>query len=611
MPRRQRELVVAEPRNSVVASATRYDGRTPRVFATDDSAWQTEAYRHYRICGEARFAAQFFGHALSKAVLYIAENPTDAKSPKATEGPAVEVLNELFNGSQGQEAMLAALGVHLTIAGECYLIGRQEKGAQVWEIRSVMEVKSSGVKGSKGVWWITPGGGQAKISLGANDTVIRIWTPDPQEAIRADSPFRSLLPILEEIEWLTRYVFAQCSSRLAGAGVFMVPEEIDFPDPPPAAQPNLPVVDLETQRTESNPGKADGLLALLADSMLKPITDPGNAAAKVPTVVTAPGDQIGNARWITFWSELDTEAKGLREEAIKRFALGMDLPPERVLGMSSNMGAGGGRSNGVSHWGAWQIDEDTIKMHVEPMLDVVVNALTTEYIRPTTENPTDTVRYDTATLRLRPDRSAEALELYDRGLIKGEIVVQENGFSVTEMMDEEERKLWLTVKVASGSATPEMVNEALSLLGVDLGPTGPALPAPGDMPNEARPAPSLEDHPNRDLPDPNYGLLAAADALCYRALERAGNRIKRVVRDGGGEPAACRSFEVHTYTPVPANATKKLLDDAWTCAADVLAPMNLDVDRTIATLNGYVTSLLITGNSHSRARLEKWLAEQS
>jgi len=244
MPRRQRDLapVVPLPTRSLVASATRYDGKTARIY-NESQDWQREAYRHYRICGEARFAAQFFGHALSKATLYIASDPKDLRSPPLENGPAVDALDQLFNGSEGQAAMLASIGTHLTVAGECYLIGRtDEDGNEIWEIRSIIEVKSNGTRGASGKWWILQGGSQnLRIELKPDDVVIRIWTPDPANAINADSPFRSLLPILEEIEWLTKYVFAQCSSRLAGAGVWMVPEEIDFPPAPD--QPNNKAVD--------------------------------------------------------------------------------------------------------------------------------------------------------------------------------------------------------------------------------------------------------------------------------------------------------------------------------------------------------------------------------
>jgi len=598
MPRRQRELapVVPLPTRSLVASATRFDAKTARIYNNSPNTWQAEAYRHYRICGEARFAAQFFGHALSKADLYIPADPRDKRSPKLTSGPAVDALDELFNGCEGQESMNAAVGVHLTIAGECFLIGRTPQGETdpIWEIRSVLETRTNGLPmGKGGKWWIVQGGGQPNIPLVDDDVVIRIWTPDPQESIQADSPFRSLLPILEEIEWLTRYVFAQCSSRLAGAGVWMVPEEIDFPEPP----------DLDGEENAER-NKADKLMTLLADNMLKPIEDPSNPAAKIPIVMTAPGEHIGKQEWIKFWSELDTEAKGLRQEAIQRFALGMDLPPERVLGMSSNLGTGGGQGTGVSHWGAWQIDEDTIKMHVEPMLDVLVSAIAIYYLRPVTEDPVATIRYDTSDLRLRPDRSAEAMELYDRGLVSGEVVLRENGFDVSEAMKPDERQMWLTVKVASGSATPEMVNEALRALGVDLGPAAvPTLPMPPDI-NESRPPPSLEDHPNRDLPDRAAALLAGSEGLVLRALERAGNRL----RQAGTKPPGVPSYETHTMMSLtPSQATEALVD-AWPCAPIVLDGIAPDCESTVKTLHSYTMGLLTSGKPHTRDALAKWLA---
>lgn len=62
MPRRKPEPVqaVVIPTNSVVASAQRYPGKAPRIYVPKQD-WQHECYRHYAICGEARFAARFFG----------------------------------------------------------------------------------------------------------------------------------------------------------------------------------------------------------------------------------------------------------------------------------------------------------------------------------------------------------------------------------------------------------------------------------------------------------------------------------------------------------------------------------------------------------------------
>jgi len=596
MPRRQRELVPTVPllpTNSLVASATRYSGDTARIYGTgQDEAWQTECYRHYRICGEARFAAQFFGHALSRAVLYIPAEPGNRNSTRVTEGETYDVLQELFNGAAGQSGMLNAIGIHLTIAGECYLVGRTstnddtEDPTPIWEIRSILEVRSNGVRGTAGKWWIKQAGNQADIMLDPEDTVIRIWIPDPLNAVNADSPFRSLLPILEEIEWLTRYVFAQCSQRLAGAGLLLMPEEMEFPPAPGQAGKEL--------------SKAEGFMMKLADSMLTPIKDPSNPSSKIPVIATAPGDVIDKMKWLTFWSELDTEAKGLRQEAIQRFALGMDLPPERILGMSMSRGTGGGSSNGVSHWGAWQIEEDTVKMHVEPMLDVVINAVVVYYLRPGANDPTASLAYDTSALRLRPDRSKEAIELYDRGLIKAQVVIAENGFTVEEMMEPDEQKRWFIMKVASGSATPDMVAQALRELGVDMPPPADSL---GQM-NDSRPPPSIDEHPTRDLPD-RAALLAASEGLVFRALERAGNRL----RQQGVKPEGLRSFEVHTAITLDAKQAKTALADAWTCAPMVLDGI-ADTEPVITALDGYTASLLVTGRAHTREALARWLDQR-
>jgi hypothetical protein len=598
MPRRQRVLNEAAAPilgRALIASAARYKGnQAPATWHSDSKGWQSEAYRHYRICGEARFSAQFFGHALAKTQLYVTKDPTSDEH--LTDGLAVDRMSELFNGAGGQSALLSAAGVHLTVAGEFYIIGRVgPSGEDLWEVRSIKEVDCVG-RGDMAKWYIIGSGSQQRIELSAQDTVIRVWIPDPQDSICADSPFRSLLPILEEIEWLTKYVFAQASARVSGAGLLIVPEEMDLPPDPEAINADNP----------EEAHKASILMRVMQRVLGAAITDPGSVAAKIPSVMTAPGEFIDKIKWQTFWTELDEHAQSLRHEAIQRFALGMDLPPERVLGMGTSINSGGGHSTGANHWTAWQVDEDTIKMHIEPMLDVLVAALSVYYLRPSLDDPADamdTVCYDTSALRLRPDRSQEAMELFDRGLVGPKTVLRENGFDLDDAMTPEEMTIWLTIKMAGGSATPEMVAQAAQVLGVKID-----TPTDGtQIPNEARPVPSLEDHPNRDIPEEQYHLLAAYDALCYRALERAGNKIRSVIKNAGGDVPACSSYEVHTFVPSPESSAKRLLEDAWSCAHNVLDPYDIPVDAVVSLLNGYVTSLLTSGNPHNRTSLEKWL----
>jgi len=579
MPRRRSEPAVVIPSTALVASATRYPGKAARIYQPRQD-WQQECYRHYQICGEARFAAKFFGNAVSRAVLSAAELQEGTPRVQTT-GPAYDLLVDLFNGKDGQTQMLESLGIHLTIAGECYLVGRNVDGVDVWEVVSCMEMKVTGTN-----WQIDYGPGTPPVDLTEEDVVIRIWLPAPGRRIDADSPFKALLPILSEIEWLTRHVFAQITSRLAGAGILMLPQGMTFPPPPPIDGKESAAVN-----------EADSFMLTLADAMMKPIEDPGSPSAIVPIVVTAPDDTIDKAKLLTFWSELDAQTMSLRTEAIRRFALGMDLPPEQVLGMSSNSGTGGGTSNGISHWGAWQVEEATIKMHVEPMLDVIVNALTMGYLRPALGESSATylIVYDTSALRLRPDRSKEAFELWDRGLLTNEALRRENGFDEDDAPSPQEFQNWLLVKVASGSTTPEQVNAALAALGVDLGPASPATPT------EAPSPPSLLEHPTRPRTPAASALIAASEALCFRALERAGNRLRQGVAKPPGVPA----YETHCY--VKANGSSdRLLEDAWSCATQVLSGI-ADPDDVVPILNSYVASLLAEQSPHERDRMVHWL----
>jgi hypothetical protein len=586
MPRRKagQETVVI-PTSSMVASATRYQGKAARIYQPRKD-WQSECYRHYSICGEARFAAKFFGHSVSRAVLHISDT-TDGEHAPVTTGSAADLLGALFNGPDGQREMLDALGTHLTIAGEAYLVGRSVDGDDTWEVVSVLEMEVSGDS-----WQINYGAGLESVKLTDDDVVIRIWLPSPARRIEADSPFRALLPILSEIEWMTRHVFSQITSRLAGSGILMMPQGMSFPPPP--EQHN----DDGTTTPAAPTNDADAFMLTLADAMMAPIDDPSSPSAVIPIVVTAPDDAIDKARLLTFWTELDGQSMALRNEAIRRFALGMDLPPEQVLGMS---GTSSGGSGSVSHWGAWQVEESTIKLHIEPMLDVIVNALTVGYLRPQMdETSTLVISYNSSALRLRPDRSKEAFELYDRGLISATALRRENGFGEEDAPDPEQFKLWLTIKVASGSATPEQVQAALSALGVDLGPIS------GAVPRESRPDPSLEDHPGRPRTPDENALVAASEALVFRALERAGNRLRQSVAKPPGVPA----YETHLYVRANGSA-ERFLEDAWSCAPQVLEGI-ADSEAVVPVLSSYCASLLKEQSPHRRDRLVNWLrlAEQ-
>jgi hypothetical protein len=513
-----------------------------RVNPTTDRAmiakpWQVEAYRHVNTCGEARYAATLFANIAARAEVGVSEPQALArKAVWVKSGVEVDAWAEVVPTVRDRSKLLRDYMLHRTIAGECYLIARDRvdtdpdyetrAGEPLWEIVAVTELQKIGE-----TWRVRHENGNY-VELSDSDPVIRLWNPDPENRMEAWSPFRSLLPTLREIEWLTKHIFTQVRSRLMSAGVWFVPDNMTFPPPPPSA-----VEGGEEAIAAMN--EAEQFMISLAASSMEMLDDD---EVSLPSIVMA--DPVALAavdknKLIQFWSEIDDKAMVLRSDAVRRFALGMDLPPEQVLGSSGLAVTGAGGSAGsVNHWGVWANEEQTISAHIEPALDDFTGTLTYAFLRLAVDGTDKVLGYDTATLRLRQDRSKEAIELYDRGELKAEVMLREVGFDPdNDRMSPEEHQRWLLNRLASGSASPEMVAGAMALLGVSL-PAAPPAPEPAPreleaprMPDSA--VPSLEDHPYEGPPRvdhehndaPFSAFHASSEGVVLRALEKYGNRL--------------------------------------------------------------------------------------
>ena len=111
----------------------------------------------------------------------------------------------------------------------------------------------------------------------------------------------------------------------------------------------------------------------------------------------------------------------------------------------------------------------------EPKLEQIAAIVTREYLHPAVEDDSYVITVDTAVLRLRPNRSKEALELNDRGLLSSEATLRETGFDPeTDAMKEPEKKAWLLWKMAAGSWSPEMIAMSIpSRRSVAIAPSAP------------------------------------------------------------------------------------------------------------------------------------------
>lgn len=594
-PRTPRATLVAAatPANSMIAAGARQlSGRqTPATRQT----WQDRAWYFYDTIGELRFAATWFGRACSRATLHAAVRAGSNFSKQDT-GSVATVVEEFFGGPEGQAQMISATAVHLFMVGECYLVKRKprkersEEG-EIWEVVAATRVSHVGKD-----WTIRYSDNSLPVQLSGDEDIIRVWYPHPADPLMADSPVRAVLATLAEIERITWHIQAQLMSRLAGSGLLLLPQGMTFPSPPPDS--GLP----------DDASEADKAMATLFEAMTQSIANPGSAEAVPPIVFMVPNEFVDKANLLKFWSELDQHAIEIRTEAIRRLALGLDMPVEVLLGTSD-----------LNHWSAWQVDEASVKSHIEPVLELIVDAITVNYVIPESGDPNAAMRYDTANLRLRPNRSKEAIELWDRGELKSETLIRETGFGPDDIPDEEEKREWLLTKVAANSsATPEMMSAALLALGVDVGSGVPETiritdnQTPKDPAKESRPDPSLRDHPTQDIPQPqdiptaaSAGLMATAEALTLRALERAGNRL-RTMR---GQRPSCSADEVYLFVPARPTEVEGLLAGAWDLMPKYLKGVPFEQQQIVqAGLEQYVTSLLLGQKEHSRDLMQRHLA---
>lgn len=580
------------PSNALVASAVKYPGKVTQIYR-GTTGWQTEAWRQYDICPELRFAAQYIGNALSRCTIKPGE-VDDLGNVSLSEDPSIrEALSLLFSGNDGQAQMLSTLGIHLTVVGEAYIVGRKDTNdptgqKQIWEVIGVNEMTVNGR-----TWTIKYADNLQNVDLGEDDTVIRVWRPHPAKRVEADSPVRALLPVLTEIEYLTRHIFAQTTSRVAGAGVWVLPDSVEFPG-----------VD--------STKKAESFMNTVGLAMETSLKDPSSAASLVPIMVTVPADAVDKIKPpIHFWSNFDEAAVNTRRASMLRFCVGMDIPPEVIMGMTTGLSTSGGRGNGASHWTSWQIEEAAIKLHIEPLLEVICNAIIVGYLRDVSGNPKAALVTDTTALKLQPDRSKEAFTLAQMGKISDEALRRWNGMTEDDAPSDEEYKRFLFQKVSGGGLAPEQVGYAIRFLTGDQ--NFPAPEGPAKNADHQQQQPSLLDLPSPtgppDMPSNSVDGLqmalvtAASEPLVLRALERAGNRL----RNQGIKPPDVPAHEVYLHAHVNGSATR-LLEDAWVMVPQVAQGMGVDTDRLTAVLNAYAENLLTQQMPHSREAMVRYLS---
>jgi hypothetical protein len=614
----------AERRASLIGAAVPInlgDAASWQMFKLGDHRWQWEAWRHYDICGEMRFVVNWIGNAVSRCRMYAAQVTDDGVVGDEVDDAKVKLIAETMFGTPAAKAQAQRLmGINMMVAGDCFIVaeGYQNAVEDKWYVCSSSEVYRRGddimVRRS-----ITHGGGQYKLNP-KTDLLIRAWNPHPRRYDAADSTVRAILPVLRELEQCTKRVFAELDSRLAGAGILLLPDNIDFPQPP-----------LENPG-DVQPSGVDGFAQLLQRTMATSMQQRDNAAAVVPIILQVAVEALDKIKHLTFDSTISEHISTMRKDAVGRMAMSLDIPPEVLTGMG-----------GSNHWSSWQIEESSIKIHIEPLLIQLADALNIGYFQPAlkaagVQNPEKmTLWFDIAALTVRPNRSDQALQFGEKEYISAKAARENASFTEDDAPDDKEL-LYNLVKALvlaqpNYAGDPE-VQKVLGLPKISL-PAAPAPPgAPGDlMPgdpgyDEAGTEPA--DAGARGLPQfpsvqdaeagkvgkgqklgalaasvaPRQALFYAADAAVRRALEVAGGRLV----PGPERPRySVPKHELHTQRTAEQARVPALLAGAWVHVREQAPALGVDPDALEELLSGYCTELLTRGVVHEPRMLDATL----
>lgn len=515
---------------SLTAAATQFKVKDPLaalLVAQTRQVWQTMAYAYYSTVGEIHYAARFVGNCVSRVRLVAARKPSlDVSNPQndgdaptlLTGGDIAVAVRNLKSPRGGQAGLLRMMAINLFLAGECFLIGTEgTDGMQQWDSCSINELVFLGTDAYRRQAPALP-----PLLIDSNALVIRVWSEHPEFSLLADSSIRSCMDECEKLLLLSRQDRSLVRSRFAGNGILFVPAELM----PPAV------------RDSENPTEDNPFMQKLTEALMSSLIDELDTSSLVPILLSGPAEYGKAIQYITFDRPVNARAAAMRQESIGRIATAVDLPSEILTGKAD-----------LNHWTAWQINEDTVRAHLQPLIELICDALTMGYLQPALKNAgyedwnQYVVWYDSSNLTQAPDRSEKAQAVFDRGGLSKVALRRENGFNEADAPSQDEYYEWVGVQLqdesaarggpmqpktapggaaAGGSAAPTEVQERRTQAeGKDVAGTTAITPGP---PQEKRPGKAETPKPGDVRQAAGQARMARRDSRGAKPITAAGAR---------------------------------------------------------------------------------------
>jgi len=423
-------------------------------------------------------------------------------------------MQRLAGGPGGQSQMMSETTAHLSVPGECWLVGEDDpdsKGDELWSVRSADELRVT----STGGWQLRDDPRATAWRTGRNVMVVRVWKPHPRRGWEADSAARHAVSAMTKLDLANKRIIATLISRLASNGFILYDKErLSFhttQQTPAAGEPGTP----------DGGGEPDPFAVMMVDVASRGIKDPTSPEAVIPIPIGYSLQDLANVdpkallQHVTFASDVDEKLLAQRQDALRELATALDMPVEALVGMGD-----------INHWGAWAIEESGIKIHIAPAAELICHALTVGYLRPYLEAEGEdpaglVVWYDPSELTLRPDRSANTLQAYDKLEASGDALRREFGLAPDDAPSADELRVMIlkkqtTMESLSATALAELTGEQES---TPAPPAGQATAKEPTGTGEQGPPQTLDQPPpNETAAPPDRAALAAMEPAVLAAL---------------------------------------------------------------------------------------------
>lgn len=252
---------------------------------------------------------------------------------------------------------------NLYVAGELFYVYHDKK----WKVLSVIHPN------------------QKQIFDRAEHVVRGLW-PSPIDPEIPDPPLFGVLSILADMDWLGRLSRAQSANRVGMRGILGSADGLNFANGG----------DFWTEWDQS-------LRAKMQDP-----TDVGPVHLRGAQELVKPeasGRGMGGLSWLVPDFPYDSRIEGRMESLIHRLAYGLPVPPETLLGLSSQ-----------SRATAFQVEENSYRAHIEPPAQIVAQ-VATDVLNTLFEDVKIEVIPDPTLLLAKRSTVQDVKDAYDRGAV--------------------------------------------------------------------------------------------------------------------------------------------------------------------------------------------------